>query len=160
MSWYSLEMDHWGASTKYPLHIFMEKYHIRPNYRTVCLGFSKLLGKYVSTYTKGTLKKDQRKICLMILMQFFSDFLYKSVCCGYSFELHQQVDAIQMSTHIICLFKEVERKYTCCNLKTTSLLDCKLIEVCAVIRSNAVRKIFIWIFLLSRVMSSFLKFVK
>ena len=33
---------------------------------------------------------------------FFSDFLYKSICCGYSFELHRQVDAIQMGTHNIC----------------------------------------------------------
>ena len=38
---------------------------------------------------------------------YFSDFLYKSICCGYSFELHQQVDAIQMGTHNICLYKEV-----------------------------------------------------
>ena len=70
----------------------------------------------------------------------FSDFLYKIICCEYSFELHQQVDAIQMSTHNICLHKEGEIKYTCCNLKTTELLDCALIGVCAVIRSNTVFK--------------------
>ena len=63
----------------------------------------------------------------MMLMQFFSDFLYKSICCGYSFEFHGQVDAIQMSTHNICLYKEVDKKYTGCNLKTTKLLDCALI---------------------------------
>ena len=34
---------------------------------------------------------------------FFSDFLSKSICYGYSFELHRQVDAIQMGTHNICL---------------------------------------------------------
>ena len=28
-----------------------------------------------------------------------SDFLYKGICCGYSFELHKQVNAIQMSSH-------------------------------------------------------------
>ena len=48
------------------------KYHIRPNYHTVGLGFSKLLGKlvvkYVSTYTKGALKRDQRRTYLMMLM--------------------------------------------------------------------------------------------
>ena len=44
-----------------------------------------------------------------------------------------QVDAIQMSTHNICLCKEVERKYTCYNLKTLELLDYSLIAVCAVI---------------------------
>ena len=38
---------------------------------------------------------------------FSSDFLSKSICCGYSFELHRQVDAIQMGTHYICLYKEV-----------------------------------------------------
>ena len=47
-------------------------------------------------------------------MRFFSDFLYKGICCEYSFELHGQVDAIQMSTHIICLYKEVKKKYTGC----------------------------------------------
>ena len=46
--------------------------------------------------------------------------------------------AIQMSTHNIHLYKEVDKKYTCCNLKTTELLDCALIGICAVIRSNTV----------------------
>ena len=83
-------------------------------------------------------KKDQKKTYLMMIMRFFSDFLYKGICCGYSFELHQQVDAIQMGTHNICLYKEVDKKYTGCNLKTTKLLDCALIGVCAVIRLNTV----------------------
>ena len=47
-----------------------------------------------------------------------------------------QFNAIQMSTHNICLYKEVKKKYTGCNLKTTEFLDCALIGVCAVIRSN------------------------
>ena len=46
--------------------------------------------------------------------------------------------AIQMSIHNICLYKEVKKKYTGCNLKTTEFLDCALIRVCAVIRSNTV----------------------
>ena len=74
----------------------------------------------------------------MTFMRFFPDFLYKSICCGYSFELHRQVDAIQMGTHNICIQKEVNKKYTGCNLKTTELLDCALIRVCEVIRSNMV----------------------
>ena len=37
-----------------------------------------------------------------------------------------------MDTHNICLYKEVDKNYTGCNLKTTELLDC------AVIRSNMV----------------------
>ena len=43
-----------------------------------------------------------------------------------------------MSTHKICLYKEVDKKYTGCNLKTTKLLDCALIGVCVVIRLNTV----------------------
>ena len=72
---------------------------------------------------------------------FFSDFLYKSICCGYPFELHRQVDAIQMGTHNTCLYKEIDKKYTGCNLKNMESLDCVLIGVCAVIRSNTVRNI-------------------
>ena len=67
-----------------------------------------------------------------------SEFLYKSICCGYSFELHQKVDAIQMGTHSIYLYKKVDKKYTACNLKTMKLFDCVLIGVCAVIRWNTV----------------------
>ena len=77
----------------------------------------------------------------MIIMRFlffFSNFIYKGICCGCSFELHQQVDAIQMSTHNIRLYKEVKKKYIGCNLKTTEFLDCALIGVCVVIRSNTV----------------------
>ena len=55
---------------------------------------------------------------------FFLIFLYKGICCGYSFELHRQVDAIQMSTNNICLYKEVDKQYTSCNPKSTELLDC------------------------------------
>ena len=53
-----------------------------------------------------------------------SDFLYESICCGYSFELQRQVDAIQNGSHNICLYKEVDKKCTGCNLKTTELLHC------------------------------------
>ena len=52
--------------------------------------------------------------------------------------MHQQADAIQMGTHNICLYKEVDKNYSGCNLKTTELLDCALIGACVVIRSNAV----------------------
>ena len=43
-----------------------------------------------------------------------------------------------MSSHNICLYEEVDKKYTVCHLKTTELLDCALIGVCEVIRSNTV----------------------
>ena len=36
------------------------------------------------------------------------------------------------------LIKKVDKKYTGCNLKTMELLDCALIGVSAVIRSNTV----------------------
>ena len=63
--------------------------------------------------------------------------IYKGIRIGYSFELHRQVDAIQMRTHNICLYKKVNKKYTGCN-KTTEFHECALIGVCAVIRSNMV----------------------
>ena len=46
-----------------------------------------------------------------------------------------------MGAHNICLYKEVDKKYTGYNLKTMELLDCALIGVCAVIRSNMVLKV-------------------
>ena len=120
-------------------------YRIRPNYRTVRLGFSKILGKlakyilriHLKLISKG-LSNDALKAILLCFFCFFfffvfffccfffSDFLYKSMCCGYTFELHRQVDAIQMGSHNICLYmyKEVNKKYTGCILKTTELLDC------------------------------------
>ena len=36
----------------------------------------------------------------------FSGFLYKSVCCGYSFELPRLVEAIQTSTDNIYFYKD------------------------------------------------------
>ena len=44
----------------------------------------------------------------MILTQYFSDFLYKSICCWFSFELPQLVEAIQMSTNNIYVYKGVD----------------------------------------------------
>ena len=84
-------------------------------------------------------KKVQKRTYLMMTLRFFfSDFLYKGICYRYSFELHRNFDAIQMSTHNICLYKEIDKKYTGCNLKTMALLECALIGVCAVIRLNTV----------------------
>ena len=48
-----------------------------------------------------------------------------------------------MSTHNICLHKEVDKKFTDYNLRITELLDCALIGVCAVIRSNTIVDIFL-----------------
>ena len=43
-----------------------------------------------------------------------------------------------MGTHNIFLYKEADKKYTGCNLKTTEMLDCVLKGVCAVIRLNTI----------------------
>ena len=48
------------------------------------------------------------------------------------------VDAIQMRTHNICLYKKVNKKYTGCNLRTMEFHEGALIGICAVIRSNTV----------------------
>ena len=82
-------------------------YRIGPNYRTVRLGFSKLLGtlicgKICIYLLRIHYKKDQKKDLFDDDYVIVSDFLYKGICCGHSFELHQQVNAIQMSTHNIC----------------------------------------------------------
>ena len=91
--------------------------------------------KYVSTYTKGSFKKKSAKDlsndAYAIFILFFFLFIYlfffiKSICCRYPFELHRQVDAIQMCTNNICLYKEVDKKYTGCNLKTTNCLTVRL----------------------------------
>ena len=47
---------------------------------------------------------------LFFFVVFFSDYLHESICYGYSFELHRQADAIQMGTHNICFYKEVDKK--------------------------------------------------
>ena len=39
----------------------------------------------------------------------FSDFLYKNIYCGHSFELPRLVEAIQMSSHNICFYEEVDK---------------------------------------------------
>ena len=51
-----------------------------------------------------------------------------------------------MGTHNVCLFKEVDKKYTGCNLKTTKMFDCAFIRVCAVIWWNTVYMYLVWIF--------------
>ena len=67
-------------------------------------------------HTEGMLKKKKKKKKKEMLMQcfsvlFFPDFLYTSICCGYSFEWHQQVDALYIGIHNICFHKEVEKIY-------------------------------------------------
>ena len=69
---------------------------------------------------------------LIMFIIFFLIF-----CIKYLFRIPIWI-AILIGTHYICLYKEVDKKYTGCNLRTTELLDWALIEVCAVISSNTV----------------------
>ena len=122
--------------------LFVHTYRIRPNYRTVRSGFSKLLGtlscdKICIYLLRIHYKKIRKGLTWWWLCDFFSDFLFKSICCGYSFELHRQVDAIQMSAHNICLYKEVKKKRTLAVIWRLRN-DCALIGVCVVIRLNTV----------------------
>ena len=70
-------------------------------------------------------------------MRFFSDFLYKKSVMGTYLNCID-FDAIQMETDNICIYKEVDKKSTGFNLKTTEFLDCALIGACAVVRWNTV----------------------
>ena len=80
-----------------PFTLFSAKilaYRIRPNYHTVHLGFSKLLGtlicgKICIYLLRIHYKKDQKKDLFDDDYVIVSDFLYKGICCG-------------MSTHNIC----------------------------------------------------------
>ena len=87
--------------------------------------------------TKDTLKNkyQQRPYLVFMRVFFFLIFFIKTYDVGTHLK---QVDAIQMGTHNICLYKEVDKKYTGYNLKTMELLECALIKVCVVIRSNTV----------------------
>ena len=58
--------------------------------------------------------------CVVFLFFFLIFFL----------KAYVQVDAIQMGTHNLCIYKEVDKKYTGCNLKTTELLDCAYRGMC------------------------------
>ena len=68
-------------------------YRIRPNYHT-------------NPYKRAVKKFHSLQISASVLFLYF----FIKACCGYSFELHRLVDAIQMSTHNICLYKENHKK--------------------------------------------------
>ena len=82
-------------------------YRIQPNYRTVRLGFSKMLGKrvvkHVPTCTKGTLqnkKKNVKDLSIMLMrcfcMSFFFIFFIKAYVVG---------------THLNCIDKSMQFKW-------------------------------------------------
>ena len=81
---------------------------------TLCVRCFKITGKTSST-VKFHLMSHFKEVDLMRRVFYAayailsSDFLYKSICCGYSFELPQLVEANQMSTNNICFYKEVDK---------------------------------------------------
>ena len=97
------------------------------------LGFSKLLGtlscgKICIYLLRVHYKKDQKKTFDYNYAVFFFLIFFIKACCGYSFELHRQVNAIQMSTHNICLYEEVhvDQKYIGCNEDYGNFLTVRL----------------------------------
>ena len=38
-------------------------------------------------------------LCVCVCVCVFLIFFYKSLCCGHLFELHEQVNAIQIGNH-------------------------------------------------------------
>ena len=94
------------------------------------LGFSKLLEKMCSknihlirVHSEERSAEDFiRSVFNAAYALLFSDFLYKSICCGYLFELPRLVEAIQMSTHNICFYKEVDKS-------TLRLLNCLTVRL-------------------------------
>ena len=103
-----------------------------------------LLVKYA--FNKGILKERLAehfvRELLMMLKQYLFLIVFIKAYVLDSFELPRLVEAIQISTHNICFYiKKGIYKYISCNLKITKLLDCALIVVCAVIRSNRVYEV-------------------
>ena len=81
-------------------------YRIQPNYRTVRLGFSEMLGKlvvkYIPTYTKGTLKKKKKKNAMFLyvcIFFFFFFFVFDFPCKAYV-----------VGTHLNCIDKLMQFK--------------------------------------------------
>ena len=80
-------------------------YRIRPNYRTVCLGFSKALGKLAVKYppNKDSSTEDfMRSIFTDAYAILFSVFFIEAYVVDTRY-------SIQMSTHNICFCKEVDK---------------------------------------------------
>ena len=76
----------------------------------------------------------------MMLKQFFVGLFLIVFIKAYVVGIHLNCIDKSMqfkwvpTTIPVGLYKEVDKKYTGCNLKTTELLDCVLVGVCAVIR--------------------------
>ena len=96
--------------------------------------------KYVSAYLRVHLKIDQQRIYMMMFMRFFFllIFFIKAYVVGTHLNCINKSMQFKWVPTTYALNKEIDKKYTSCNLKTTELLNCGLIGVCAVIRLNTV----------------------
>ena len=65
---------------------------------------------------------------LIVFMRCFMSFFVVVLLLFFLIMLWVQVDAIQMGTHNICPYKEVDKTYTGCYLKARELLKCVLIQ--------------------------------
>ena len=87
-------------------------------------------------------KRSTKDLCNVFVCVFF--FLRSVFIKAYVMGTHLNcmdklhVNTIPMGIHIICLYKEIDKKYTGFKLKAMERLDCALLGVCAVIRSNMV----------------------
>ena len=59
------------------------------------------------------------------LFFFFFFTPYEDICCGYLFELHRPVNAIQMNIINICLYKENQKKHKTSHKHHLMLLTAK-----------------------------------
>ena len=91
----------------------------------------KTCGKIRIYLLKGTFHFENKKISKVLIWWCLGDFYLVFFIKAYVVGTHLNCidfDAIQIGTHNICFYKEVDIKYTGCNLKPTKLLDCALIR--------------------------------
>ena len=89
---------------------------------------------FIETYVLGIHLNCIDRLFGDIYAFFFWFSLLKTYVVGTHLNCIKIASAIQIGTHNICIYKEVDKKYALCNLKTTNLLDWALIGVCVVIR--------------------------
>ena len=94
--------------------ILNHTYRIRPNYHTVRLGFSNLqdtliCGQICIYLLRIHYKKDQKRTYLMMTTRFFLTFFTKAYVVGTHLNCIDLSMQFKLSTHNICLCKEVKK---------------------------------------------------
>ena len=71
-------------------------------------------------------------LCCFFLVLFFLIFFLKAYVAATHLNCINKLIQFEWipTTIYICLYREVDKRYTGCNWKTTELFDCVLIEVC------------------------------